>query len=86
VRSPAEPVAQLDLGRIFVSRGISQTNIGDEGFKHLVGLRALEQLIVTDTKISTEALAAFRRDHPGVQVHSEPPPKGAINRFTGKPS
>jgi hypothetical protein len=64
---------------------LSHTAIGDNGLVHLAGLRALEELIVVDTKISGPALKAFQREHPTVTVVTEPPPKGAVNPFTGKP-
>lgn len=64
---------------------LSHTGVGDAGLAHLTGLRSLEELIVVDTKVSTPALEAFRRDNPSVKVTTEPPPKGAVNPFTGKP-
>jgi hypothetical protein len=64
---------------------LSHTGVGDNGLAQLTGLRALEELVIVDTKISGPALEAFRRDHPSVTVTTEPPPKGAVNSFTGKP-
>jgi hypothetical protein len=64
---------------------LSHTTIGDSGLTHLAGLQALEKLTVIDTKISAPGLKAFQRAHPAVTVVTEPPPKGAINPFTGKP-
>jgi hypothetical protein len=64
---------------------LSHTKIGDNGLHHLAHLPALEELILVDTTISEQALAAFRRDHPSVRVNTEPVPKGSINPFTGKP-
>ncbi len=66
----------LDLGH---------TGIGDAGLAHLARLEALEGLTVIDTKISDAALDAFRRARPSVRITTEPPPKGAVNPFTGKP-
>lgn len=63
----------------------SQTKISDRGLAHLDGLKALEELIVTDSKISANALKAFQQAHPSVKVTKGPPPKGTINPFTGKP-
>lgn len=59
--------------------------MSDEGLIHLSGLRCLEELSVVDTKISGPAVTRFRRDHPAVEVTTEPAPKGTINPFTGKP-
>jgi hypothetical protein len=67
------------------SLGLSHTGIGDAGLAHLAGLEALKDLSVDDTKISGTALDAFRRARPSVRITTEPPPKGAINPFTGKP-
>jgi hypothetical protein len=64
---------------------LSHTAIGDNGLGHLEGLRALVELIVVDTKITMEALDAFRCDHPSIKVTTAPPPKGSINPFTGRP-
>ena len=64
---------------------LSHTGIGDAGLAHLAGLVALEGLTVIDTKISDAAIDAFRRARPSVRITTEPPPKGAINPFTGKP-
>jgi Leucine Rich repeat len=67
------------------SLGLSHTGIGDAGLAHLASLEALKHLSVEDTKISGTALDAFRRARPSVHITTEPPPKGAINPFTGKP-
>ncbi len=64
---------------------VSDTSISDAGLRHLAGLQALKDLIVINTKIGDAALEAFRRAHPSVRVTTEPPPKGTINPFTGKP-
>ena len=64
---------------------LSQTKISDTGLAHLDGLKALEELIVTDSKISANALKAFQQAHPSVKVTNGPPPKRTINPFTGKP-
>jgi hypothetical protein len=64
---------------------LSHTGVSDAALTHLNGLSTLETLNVTDTKISAAAVNAFRRAHPSVKVTTEPPPKGAINPFTGKP-
>jgi hypothetical protein len=64
---------------------ISDTSIGDEGLAQLGDLPALEELIVTNSKISKKALKAFQRAHPDVKITTGPPPKGTINPFTGKP-
>jgi hypothetical protein len=64
---------------------LSHTAIGDAGLAHLARLETLNGLTVIDTKISDAALDAFRRARPSVRITMEPPPKGAINPFTGKP-
>jgi hypothetical protein len=64
---------------------LSHTGIGDAGLAHLAGLEALEGLTVIDTKISKAALDAFRQARPSMRITTEPPPKGALNPFTGKP-
>jgi hypothetical protein len=64
---------------------LSRTKISDKGLSHLEGLHALEELIVTDTKISAKALKGFQQSHPLVKVTKGPPLKGTINPFTGKP-
>jgi hypothetical protein len=64
---------------------LSHTGIKDAGLAHLAGLDSLEGLSVIDTKVSNAALDAFRRVRPSVRITTEPPPKGAINPFTGKP-
>jgi hypothetical protein len=64
---------------------MTHTGIADAGLAHLAGLEALEGLTVIDTKISDAALDEFRRARPSVRITTEPPPKGALNPFTGKP-
>jgi len=64
---------------------LSHTNVGDAGLNHLAGLDALEELAIVDTKISEPAIKAFQRKHPSVKITTEPPPKDAVNPFTGKP-
>jgi len=64
---------------------LSHTGIGDKGLTKLENLKALESLIVIDTKISAAAIKVFQREHPSVKVTTEPPSKDAINPFTGKP-
>ena len=64
---------------------LSNTAIGDAGLAHLAHLTDLESLSVGNTKISQAAIAGFRRAHPTVEVHAEPPRKGRINPFTGEP-
>ena len=64
---------------------LSRAGITGAGLAHLAGATALEELVVVDTRISEPALAAFRRERPGVKVVTEPPPRGAVNPFTGKP-
>jgi hypothetical protein len=64
---------------------LSHTLVGDNGLVHLNELRALEELVLVDTKISKVALKAFQREHPTVRIVTRPPPKGAVNPFTGKP-
>ena len=64
---------------------LSHTGVGDAGLAHLAGLEALKRLTVIDTKISDAALDEFRRARPSVRITTEPPPKGAIDPFTGKP-
>jgi hypothetical protein len=54
---------------------LSHTAIGDNGLVHLAELRALEHLIVIDTKISGQALALFQSEHPTVKVLTQQPPK-----------
>lgn len=64
---------------------LSHTSIANDGLSHLNGLPGLEELIVIDTRISGSALAAFRRKYPYVTATTEPPPRDALNPFTGKP-
>ncbi len=64
---------------------LSHTSIGDAGLTHLAGLPALEELILIETKISRSAIKNFQVAHPGVTITTQPPPKGTINPFTGKP-
>jgi hypothetical protein len=64
---------------------LSHTSVGDGGLNHLAGLRALEELVIVDTKISESAIKAFQRRYPSVNVTTQPPPKDAMNPFTGKP-
>ncbi len=64
---------------------LSRTGVSGAGLTHLGEATALEELIVVDTKLSRPALAAFRQAHPGVKVVAKPPPKGAVNPFTGEP-
>ena len=64
---------------------LSDTIISDEGLAQLGELRALEELIVTNSKISAKALKDLQRSHPTVKVTTGPPPEGTINPFTGKP-
>lgn len=64
---------------------LSRTEVRGAGLAHLAGATALEELIVVGTKLGKQALAAFRSEHPGVTVVTEPPPKGAVNPFTGEP-
>ncbi|MEZ6069788.1 MAG: hypothetical protein R3C10_05805 [Pirellulales bacterium] len=64
---------------------ISSNAVTDEALTHLEGLNSLESLIVVDTRITNAALAAYRKAHPNVEVHSEPVPPNTINPFTGKP-
>jgi hypothetical protein len=64
---------------------LSRTGISDRGLAHLAGLETLEDLIIADTKVSAAAAREFHRAHPSVKVTTKPPPKGAVNPFTGKP-
>jgi hypothetical protein len=64
---------------------LSRTAITGAGLAHLEGVTALEELIAVGTNLSQQALVAFREAYPGVNVVTEPPPKGAVNRFTGEP-
>ena len=64
---------------------LSHTRVGDAGLAHLVRLETLKGLTVIDTRIGDAALDAFRRARPSVRITTEPPPKGALNPFTGKP-
>lgn len=64
---------------------LSHTGIGDAGLASLTGLRSLEDLTIVDTKVTSLALEAFRRDNPTVNVIMEPPPQGlreSIHRQT----
>jgi len=63
---------------------LSRTGVSGTGLAYLDGASALEELIAVGTKLSPPALAAFRRAHPAVKVVTQPPPGGAVNRFTGK--
>jgi hypothetical protein len=78
-------LAHLAGLEVLESLGLSHTGIGDGGLTHLAGLEALKHLTVIDTEISGAALDAFRRARPSVRITTEPPPKGAINPFTGEP-
>lgn len=64
---------------------LSRTKVRGPGLVHLAEATRLEQLIVVGTKLSRQALAAFRQVHPAVKVVTKPPPKGAINPFNGEP-
>jgi len=64
---------------------LSNTAIGDNGLARLPALPSLEELIVINTKISNAAIKAFQAKHPAANVTTKPPPKDAINPFTGKP-
>jgi hypothetical protein len=63
---------------------LSHTEVGDGGIAHLGGLHSLEALILVDTKMSESTIKAFQRNHPSVKITTEPPPKEAVNPFTGK--
>ena len=64
---------------------LSRTAVSGPGLAHLDGATVLVELIVVGTKLSRPALAAFRRAHPAAKVVTKPPPKGAVNPFTGEP-
>jgi hypothetical protein len=64
---------------------LSRTGVSGTGLAHLDGAWALEELVVVGTKLARPALAAFRRAHPAVKVVTQPPPRGAVNPFTGGP-
>jgi hypothetical protein len=77
----------VHLAGLVVLEGLdlSHTGIGDAGLAHLARLEALKGLTVIATKISDTSLDAFRRTRPSVRITTEPPTKGALNPFTGKP-
>jgi hypothetical protein len=64
---------------------LSKTAVGDDGLSRLEKLPALEELIVVNTQISDGAIERFRSGHPTVKVTTQPPPKHAVNPFTGEP-
>ena len=64
---------------------LSGNPLTDEALEHLKDLPSLETLIVCDTRISEDAVAAFRSAHPSVDVRSRKLPSSTINPFTGKP-
>lgn len=64
---------------------LSRTGVSEVGLAHLAGVTALTELIVVGAKLGGHALAAFRQAHPVVKVVTKPPPKGAVNPFTGEP-
>ena len=57
---------------------LSYTPIGDATLKTLAGIRGLKLLYLTDTKVTPEAVEAFRKGKPGTLVswarRPEPPP------------
>lgn len=64
---------------------LSGTKITDDGLAQLGDLPALEEIVLTKTKVSAKAIKEFQRAHPSAKVTTKPPPKSAINPFTGKP-
>ena len=58
---------------------ISYTKIGDQGLLRLGKLPNLKTLYLTETNVSPEAVAVFRKQHPATFVSwaKRPPPRGA---------
>jgi Leucine-rich repeat (LRR) protein len=69
------------LGSIptLVNVDLSYTKIGDRGLQRLAQLPNLKQLYLTETEVSPEAVAAFRKENPGTFVSwaRRPEPRGA---------
>jgi Leucine-rich repeat (LRR) protein len=47
---------------------LSYTSVGDAGLKQLTSLSRLKLLYLTDTKVTLDAVEAFRKERPGVSV------------------
>jgi hypothetical protein len=58
---------------------LSYTQVGNQGLQRLAQLPNLKYLYVTETKITPEAVDAFRKQHPGTFVSwaVRPRPRGA---------
>jgi len=58
---------------------LSYTQIGDRGLQRLGKLTGLKHLYLTETKVTPEAVEAFRKQHPGTFVSwaRRPEPRGA---------
>lgn len=58
---------------------LSYTQIGDAGLRRLATLPTLKYLYVTETRITQEAVDAFRNEHPGTFISwaRRPEPRGA---------
>ena len=64
---------------------LSGTAVTDRGLDHLREIPALEELIVTNTRMSEGAIEAFRASHPAVKVTTQPRPGRGANPFIGEP-
>ncbi len=62
-----------------VNLDLSYTTIGDEGLRRLAQLPNLKQLYLTETKVTPEAVQAFRKENPDTFVSwaLRPAPRGA---------
>jgi hypothetical protein len=74
----------LDFPRVQIL-DLSDTAVGDRGMEYLAGLKALELLVIVNTKISQSAIKSFRGEHPSLKIVTKPSTKNTINPFTGKP-
>jgi hypothetical protein len=52
---------------------LAKTALGDAGLNALSGMPSLRKLYVGETKVTPEAVAAFRKANPGVEVSWTPP-------------
>lgn len=69
---------------------LSYTSVGDATLKTLAGIPGLKLLYLTDTKVTPEAVEAFRKGKPGTLVswarRPEPPPSAKPAKPAAKPS
>jgi hypothetical protein len=63
---------------------LSDTAVGDETLARVAGLLSLRHLYVSDTKITPEGLAAFRKRHPSTVVSSEARPAPRVPLSPGR--